>query len=753
LWSARDVLIGVLILFSAEVQAQSGTWTRKRDFPRARSGAPSSLVNGRIHIFGGLLPGYTDAADHAVYDPATDTWDTAAPLPTPRSFASSAVVNGIIYCIGGGFPVTKDVVEAYDPLTDTWTTKKSLLSPRLGAQAAVVDGIIYNIGGNYDQRACEAYDPATDTWTRKADRPGCGGVLSLAVYDGIIYTFGGSTYAGGIWKPCASVSAFDPRANTWTEKTRLPTARFGLQTFLVGGQIYALGGSVAEWTALATVESYDPVSDTWMTESDMPKRLLWYEGAAVGTEIHIVGGTADWVVGSTEVWEFDPLLDRELLVVAPSRYDFQNVLCGSSSDTALIRVRNRGSTGHQILSVSLGTSEFRLTRAPTLPLLLPPGGEMQLGAVFAPAVPGMVVRDTLVIETSDTLRQRKAVPLTGRGAGQVRPARPGVLYAVSGGSGDVRSYEIEQGSGHAAFSAAVTPHPPPGLSTLALRARDTTVYGAFSSACETELFQLSSECGDLEKFGTIPLGGVSSITFSGDDRLYLETSSGRLYRTDPQVLDTVFIGSTGYPFTGLAFSPATGVLWASVHDSLFTVDTSSGATTMVGCSGWDAPRSAITFNSLGVLYGLYGNWLVTIGKTWGDAHEIGMTGVPDLLGIAMRSDVVSGLGELDIETPLTWKLEQNYPNPFNSSTVIRYAVAGEGEHRTAGGSENQAGAFHVRLSVYDVLGREVALLVDERKTSGEYAVTFSSSGLSTGVYFCRLVAGSIAQTVRMVLIR
>jgi hypothetical protein len=55
--------------------------------------------------------------------------------------------------------------------------------------------------------------------------------------------------------------------------------------------------------------------------------------------------------------------------------------------------------------------------------------------------------------------------------------------------------------------------------------------------------------------------------------------------------------------------------------------------------------------------------------------------------------------------------------------------------------------------VYDVLGREVALLVDERKTSGEYAVTFSSSGLSTGVYFCRLVAGSIAQTVRMVLIR
>ena len=83
-------------------------------------------------------------------------------------------------------------------------------------------------------------------------------------------------------------------------------------------------------------------------------------------------------------------------------------------------------------------------------------------------------------------------------------------------------------------------------------------------------------------------------------------------------------------------------------------------------------------------------------------------------------------------------LEQNYPNPFNPVTVIKFVVPADG---------------HVILRVYDILGREIATLVDEYKKSGSYQVTFDASGLSSGVYFYRLDAsGKIVQR-KMLLVK
>lgn len=76
--------------------------------------------------------------------------------------------------------------------------------------------------------------------------------------------------------------------------------------------------------------------------------------------------------------------------------------------------------------------------------------------------------------------------------------------------------------------------------------------------------------------------------------------------------------------------------------------------------------------------------------------------------------------------PKKFDLSQNYPNPFNPSTVIQYQLPDD--------------AF-VSLKVYDVLGREVATLVDESKHAGYYEATFSASSLGSGVYFYRMTAG------------
>lgn len=88
--------------------------------------------------------------------------------------------------------------------------------------------------------------------------------------------------------------------------------------------------------------------------------------------------------------------------------------------------------------------------------------------------------------------------------------------------------------------------------------------------------------------------------------------------------------------------------------------------------------------------------------------------------------------------PASFALDQNYPNPFNPTTTIRYELG--------------ADAF-VSLSVFDLLGREVAQLVNERQPSGAHTLTFNATNLSSGVYLARLQAGSFIAVRRLLLIR
>jgi D-alanyl-D-alanine carboxypeptidase len=100
--------------------------------------------------------------------------------------------------------------------------------------------------------------------------------------------------------------------------------------------------------------------------------------------------------------------------------------------------------------------------------------------------------------------------------------------------------------------------------------------------------------------------------------------------------------------------------------------------------------------------------------------------------------------------PNEYALEQNYPNPFNPNSEIRYHLpALTNSERQAGMSEFR----HVRLAVYDLLGREVAVLVNESKAPGTYQVTFDASGLASGVYLYRMSAGSYVTTHKMLVMK
>jgi flagellar hook assembly protein FlgD len=113
----------------------------------------------------------------------------------------------------------------------------------------------------------------------------------------------------------------------------------------------------------------------------------------------------------------------------------------------------------------------------------------------------------------------------------------------------------------------------------------------------------------------------------------------------------------------------------------------------------------------------------------------------------------SGAAEIPTEgnnvlLPTTFTLHQNYPNPFNPSTKIDFDI----------GSANDAATRHVRLDVFNILGRRVKTLVDDNMTAGSHSVVWDATddggrGVATGIYLYRLEVESEHQTKKMLLLK
>ena len=101
-------------------------------------------------------------------------------------------------------------------------------------------------------------------------------------------------------------------------------------------------------------------------------------------------------------------------------------------------------------------------------------------------------------------------------------------------------------------------------------------------------------------------------------------------------------------------------------------------------------------------------------------------------------DINTGVEEDHFSNPIDFELFQNYPNPFNPSTKIRWQVP--------------VGSWQT-LKIYDVLGNEVATLVDEYKPAGTYELEWDASDLPSGIYFYQLKAGSFVETKKMILLK
>jgi gluconolactonase len=245
----------------------------------------------------------------------------------------------------------------------------------------------------------------------------------------------------------------------------------------------------------------------------------------------------------------------------------------------------------------------------------------------------------------------------------------------------------------------------------------------------------------------VPAGQQRELTFSG---IYRISPSGAL-----QLLD-----STLNEPNGICFSPDESKLyvdnssqriiyvWDIVHDSLIVnkrVFSSVGTRGYADGMKMDAAGNLFCAGDLGIwVFGPDGTVLDTIlvpGQTtncnWGDADRktLYITSGNSVYRIRIA---VTGVEEHSSVPGDRYILYQNYPNPFNPGTKIGFRVLG-------------LGPGWVRLGVYDLLGREVAVLVNDERMPGTYSATWDASGRSSGLYFYRLSAGASSETRTMVL--
>jgi len=156
-----------------------------------------------------------------------------------------------------------------------------------------IAGCIYVVGGvarnGQITNALEIYDPTTDSWRTGSSLPVRVWRASAAAANGKLYVFGGyASTAAFPFSPTNRVFEYDPEADSWQEKTAMPTARSTTVAVTVSGKIHVLGGAAN--TALNLHQIYDPVNDGWSMALPIPSPRSGLTAAVIGDEIFVAGG-------------------------------------------------------------------------------------------------------------------------------------------------------------------------------------------------------------------------------------------------------------------------------------------------------------------------------------------------------------------------------------------------------------------------------------------------------------------------------
>jgi glucose/arabinose dehydrogenase len=216
-------------------------------------------------------------------------------------------------------------------------------------------------------------------------------------------------------------------------------------------------------------------------------------------------------------------------------------------------------------------------------------------------------------------------------------------------------------------------------------------------------------------------GSITSFGVDEDQELYLVSFNGKIYRFTPSVVPVELIS-----FSAAEENGNVRLNWytaSETNNAGFKIERSRDGSDyeeifFIGGNGTTTNRNVYSYLDETVSSGIYYYRL----------KQVNFDGSFEYLNVVA----------INLGMPTEFVLKQNYPNPFNPKTVISFQIPTEGL---------------VNLVVYDVLGNEVAILINEQKSAGSYDVDLDASQLTSGIYFYKLTAGEFSSTRKMILLK
>jgi len=242
----------------------------------------------------------------------------------------------------------------------------------------------------------------------------------------------------------------------------------------------------------------------------------------------------------------------------------------------------------------------------------------------------------------------------------------------------------------------------------------------------------------------------TNLFVNGSPNLMMSTTSG-----------TDFFNVDSPLFTTMTFDPVDSAIYGTGYNNMYK--SSNGGLNWVQVAAGFYSSVEISPVNHNIVYAGNVNGLfrsVNGGQTW-VLYNNSFTPSRNVIGLSMdqaRGDTVIaatrdavykvwgsyvGIEKISSVIPESFSLHQNYPNPFNPATKIKFDIPSVGQRH----------AFDTRLIIYDILGKEVATLVNEQLQPGIYSVEFNAANYPSGIYYYKLESGTLIETKKMILIK
>lgn len=409
-------------------------------------------------------------------------------------------------------------------------------------------------------------------------------------------------------------------------------------------------------------------------------------------------------------------------------------------DTLDLKIYNYGSDTLNINNFQINSNHFHLLSNFSYPVKLATGDTITAQISFAPLNSGMI-QDTLKITSNDNSNPVKSVILAGKGY-VINPSVAGTIYGVTGSqeNGVLITINNTTGNGTTVGESGYSQ-----LLGVTIKPSNGEIYAITAGVSGTLLLRINVSQGDAYPVANIPVSNVKGIAFDLNNELYFSVSDGKLFKFNLSNHDTDYIGSTGISnLYGLAVNPLNGQLWgvSVIPAGIYKINKQNASSALVGNSGFSFTAD-LTFDVQGRLYAVNGigtqiSNLLSIDTATGTGTLIGSINKRSVNGVAI-SPLPIGIQNISSAIPEKFELYQNYPNPFNPVTKIKFDIPKN---------------IIVKIKIYDILGREVETLVNEKLVPGKYEIDWQAANYPSGVYFYRIETdGEFEKTGKMILLK